>query len=193
MTDKAPDLAETQSEFARRLGKRKSYISQLKSAGRLVMTEDGKRVVVQASIERIAATMDPSKAAVADRHAAARTAKAPPPIDDSESEEPRTPPPATDPAYQRNRAEREGWLALAAKRDYLESMRKLLPIVEVDHALQTAVAEFRARVERMPDVLAPQLAAESDEARCRTMLRDEVEQALTDLSRSFGLIAKAAE
>lgn len=192
VSDIDPTLAETQSEFARRIGKKKGYITQLKQAGRLVMTEDGRRVLVQASIDRIAATMDPSKAAVAERHSRARAAKAQSPADpQGDDEEPKAPASTVDPKYQQHRAERERWLALAAERDYRVSMRELLPADEVDRAVQMATGELRARLERLPDVLAPQLAAETDESRCYRLLADEVDQSLHDLAKRFGDISRA--
>lgn len=61
---------ETQKEFAERIGRDQSWVTRLKQAGRLVM--DGRLVDAEASIARIAATDDLSKAGVAERHAAAR-------------------------------------------------------------------------------------------------------------------------
>jgi hypothetical protein len=49
-------------------------------------------------------------------------------------------------------------------------------------------------MERMVDVLAPQLAAQSDEGRCRQLLWDEVAHALEELSRAFrGTARQGAE
>lgn len=63
--------AETQSAFARRLGKSRQYVSQLKDAGRLVLTDDG-LVDAEASLALISATEDPAKSGVAERHARQR-------------------------------------------------------------------------------------------------------------------------
>lgn len=57
-----------QIEFARHIGVVKSRVTQLKAAGRLVMTTDGKMVEVEASIARIAATAA-GRSDVAARHA----------------------------------------------------------------------------------------------------------------------------
>lgn len=180
----------SQTQFARLRGYAKSYVTQLKQSGLLVM--DGRLVLVKESIDRIEAAKDPGHAAVADRHAKVRAAKAlPPPAEPQGDDEPKAPTSTVDPKYQQHRAERERWLALAAERDYRVSMRELLPADEVERALQMDVGALRARLERLPDVLAPQLAAESDESRCHRLLVDEVEQALHDLARSFGDIARA--
>ena len=55
----------TQSAFAAHLGIARSYVTQLKKEGRLVMSEDGKLVDLEASQAKIAETADPGKAAVA--------------------------------------------------------------------------------------------------------------------------------
>ncbi len=76
------------AEFARHAGFKPSYVTQLKREGRLVLSDDGKAVKAAESLARIQETRDPSKAAVAARHAAARAsaaqtvADAPPPDDD---------------------------------------------------------------------------------------------------------------
>ncbi|KAF7597748.1 MAG: hypothetical protein CGU28_16875 [Candidatus Dactylopiibacterium carminicum] len=62
----------TQAEFARRQGWARSYVTELKRAGRLVMDADGKRVDLTASLALIRQTASPDKAAVAARHAEER-------------------------------------------------------------------------------------------------------------------------
>ena len=61
-----------QAEFARQIGYDKSRITQLKRAGRIVMSADGRLVDVEASIARIADTADPGRQDVAERHATNR-------------------------------------------------------------------------------------------------------------------------
>lgn len=184
---------ETLTAFAARLNYKPSYITSLKQQGRLVMTEDGKRVLVQASIARIKETATPSHQAVADRHAAARAA--PLPTDDLDDEPDTLPPPSSpeQAKYQSSRAEREHWNAQAAKRDYELSMRQLLRADEVEGAIASAVTQLRARLETLPDILAPQLAAEPDESKCRTLLADEIEHTLGELARAFGTIVRGED
>ena len=64
----------TQTDFAKQQGWQKSYITQLKAAGRLVMV-DG-LVDVESSLALIARTADPSRDQVSARHAAKRAAGA---------------------------------------------------------------------------------------------------------------------
>jgi len=179
---------ETMAAFAARLNNKPSYITSLKDQGRLVMTADGKRVMVLASIERIKATATPSHQAVADRHAAARQ------VVDAPDDEQEPALPAASPEqmkYQSSRAEREHWNAQAARRDYEVSMRQLLPAADVESAIADAITQLRARLESLPDILAPQLSAEPNEAKCRSLLGDEIEHALQELARAFGAVAKS--
>lgn len=63
------------AEFARLINRSKGYISQLKSANRLVLTDDGKRVLVVESQARMKATSDPAKWPLTLAHEAARKRK----------------------------------------------------------------------------------------------------------------------
>lgn len=65
----------SKSQFAQILGCSKPYISQLLGLKRLVLAEDGKRVDVEASLELLGATSDPSKAGVRERWAEFRAAQ----------------------------------------------------------------------------------------------------------------------
>ncbi|MEO7773588.1 MAG: terminase small subunit, partial [Steroidobacteraceae bacterium] len=60
----APETA-TFSQFAVIAGYKPGYITALRKDGRLVLTEDGKRVKVAESIQLIKDTKDPARIAVA--------------------------------------------------------------------------------------------------------------------------------
>lgn len=184
-----PDTA-TFAAFARLARFKQSYVTQLRRDGRLVLTEDGKAVRVAESLARIQETRDPSKAGVAERHAEARgapTAGAPPP--DARDEDAEEDAPGGD--YQGARARREHWLAMAAQRDYETSIGKLLDASQVAAQVQDVITQLRLRLEALPDILGPQLAAEADEGRCRSLIAEEIDQALADLARKFGALGTA--
>ncbi len=199
------------SGFARVLGERSaSYVTQLKEAGRLVLTEDGKRVRVTESLALIRATADPSKAGVAARHAAARgkggAGQAPPPAappaqagapDDGEEPIPASFGDAVQDGHARRRAkalaDKAETDAKAAERDYRISLGELLQADHVEHAVRGAVATFRTSLENLPNTVAPELAALTDEGRIRVVLGEALEHALEELSRKLGTIAKAEE
>lgn len=212
MTQPLPAEA-TQAEFARLLSWRPSYVTQLKQAGRLVLTDDGRRVRVSESLARIEATRDPSRAHVTERHAQARqpgqgegqgrgapraaqagvqgaapAAAAQPPQADGDPEDAALPR-----SYAEAKAEREHYLALAARRDYEQSIGQLLEAAAVRSALADAGTTLRTRLESLRDILAPQLAPITDEARIRTLLSDEIEHVLAELARSFAKAAGGGE
>jgi hypothetical protein len=184
----------TFTRFANILECSKSYVTQLKADGRLVLTEDNQRVRVAESLERIRATADPAKAGVVARHAANRDAGA-------EQGTPAAQAPATGAEdddegegggdrYQHWRARNERAKALAAERDNRVRDGELLEAGDVAATVTTAITVLRNRLEALADVLGPQLAAEGDEARCRALVAESVEHALEETARQFATLAK---
>ena len=181
--------------FARHLKKKASYISQLKGEGRLVLSDCGQKIKVAESIQRIADTMDPSKFAVVERHAANRAATqpcvAPPALDATQSDSgDRASELSSNPRYQDSKALREEYLAKTAKRDYDISIGQLMHANDVLAVVSAAVVSLRSRFESMPDILASQLVALNDESQVRTALADAIEHVLEETSRQFASISK---
>jgi hypothetical protein len=180
-----PALA-TQAEFATIAGVQRSYVTALKKAGRLVLDADGKVRVVE-SLARIEATRDPSKAAVAARHAEARGGALPAaelPVDEAGPE-----PESTSVGFSYWRERTEKAKALAAERENAIADGKLLAVDDVVAQVANAMTVLRNALERLPDTLGPQLAAEQSEARCRGLVSEAVELLLEDTSRRLGAIA----
>ena len=155
----------TQTEFAKIIGNDKGYVTQLKQRGRLVM-EDGK-VNVEKSRERIQQTSDPAK----NRHS-----------DDELNSK-------VGSAYQQARAMKEKYSAMQAKMSYEQKVGELVTVQEAKLAVMDGDTIIRNRLEAMPDILAPQLAAESDEHKIRSIIIDQVEYLLNDLSQTFKKIS----
>lgn len=176
-------------EFSMHLGFGRTYAYQLREEGRLVMAEDGKRVMVAESVARIEATKDPARQGVAARHAAQRAAKAPDlqaeqsapadPVDDLDT-------PADAPAapgtpsfnFQVAKAKREHFAALDAEAAYRARMKELLEASEVRAVLAEIMTVLRTSLEGIAHRLAPALAAEVDEGEVRAMLDGEIRDAL---------------
>jgi hypothetical protein len=184
--------------FARLLGIKPQAVTALRHAGRLVLTDDGKRVLVVESQRRLAETADPSKAGVVARHAAARQASAgegavTPPATAAASPEASSEPddePLATTGYQHWRERNERAKALAGERDNLVAEGKLMDAGEVAAAISAATTQLRARLEGLPDVLGPQLAAIRDEGEARAILAEAIEHALEETSRQFANLAK---
>lgn len=197
------DVQVSGKDLALLIGCRPSYIVELKKKGRLVSAEDGKGYLRDASLALYGQTQDPSYSAVAARHAQARGASLAgagvgdttdagadgDEVDadgDAESGEGAAAP-ATPDAKRKAKAlaDKAEIDAKAAARDYEVSMGKLLDAGQVEHELAEAATAIRVELERMADTLAPQLAATSDEARCRELIWNEVSHALEEMSRGF--------
>ena len=185
--------------FARILGERSpSYVTQLKGEGRLVLSDDGKRVRVAESLAWVRSTADPGKAGVVARHAAARDDEAlssPSATDEAavgDLEAPSADPVEQSHARRRSKAmaDKAETDALAAERDYRRSMGELMEAAAVEHAVRGAVASFRGSLENLPNTLAPELSAMTDEGRIRVLLSEAFEHALEELSRQFAAIGR---
>lgn len=175
----------SQSAFAAHIGVNRSHVTQLKNADRLVM-EDGK-VDVEASIKRIEDTKDPAKEGVAKRHQQERSQKGQGQTDKAQ------PVSGTGSRFQSAKARREEANAELTEIELQTRRGQLLVADEVRLAVADGDTIIRSRLESLPDILAPQLAAETDEQRIRSMLMDHIESLLGDLSRSFYDLGKEKE
>ena len=178
----------TQTNFAKEIKRDQSYVSQLKSAGRVVMKN--KLVDVEATLKLIAETADPSRQDVTERHQQEREQK-----QGTIQDRPSTPTMdeltgKAGSAYQQARAMKEKYFAMQAKIAYEKEVGLLLEASEVRFAIADGDAIIRNRLEALPDILAPQLAAEHDEQKIRLLLMDHIEQLLSELSRTFNGMVK---
>lgn len=199
-----PETA-TRSEFAVILGCKPGYVTQLAKAGRLVFTDDGKRIRVADSLRRIEDTRDPDKIGVSDRHAATRAAAAERAAaeravaagqsddddddDDGDDDARRAGMPGRpeDPEIrQLRRAKRTKaeYDALGAQLDYEERIGKLVSADEVRAVASAMGAAVRRRLEALPQILAAHVH-DNDRDRIYRVAADHVEQALGDLAQTF--------
>jgi hypothetical protein len=193
-----PEIA-TFREFARIAGFKPGYITQLRKDDRLVLTPDGKHVRVQESIERIEATKDPTRIGVVKRHAAERAAKgaaAPSapgaePAAGNETEGDDEPEGDKQSGYQYWRERGERAKALSAERENDVAEGKLMIAADVEQHIAAAATVLRTKLESLPDALAPELAAMSDESKVRATLASRIGEALNEISRQFAAAAKA--
>ena len=85
---------------------------------------------------------------------------------------------------------REKYAAMQAKIMYEKEVGVLLVAQDAKMAVADGDAIIRNRLESLPDILAPQLAAEKNEQKIRAILADQVEYLLDELSRTFNGMAK---
>lgn len=174
--------------FADRIGVKPSYVRQLEIDGRLVLTPNGRAVLVEASIARIEATRDPGKQAVAERHAAERgapaaTGHAVPLLDDGEDDAGELSGSALY-NFQSSKAKKMHWEAEREQTAFRKEAGELMERSAVVAAFADAGATLRGQLEAWSTVLPPQLAGR-DEAAVRATITDQVEQLLRDLSDKF--------
>lgn len=172
----------SQAAFARQQGWSRSYVTQLKHDGRVVMSEDGKKVLVEASLARIQATEDPNREDVKQRFAAERSAKAADETDDADGLD-------SNSSYQEARAVKERFNALSAKLAYEREAGTMIEASEVNKAGAELGTHIRTALENMPDQLAPELAPISDPARVHAVLVEHFEGLLLDVSKQVGMLA----
>lgn len=169
----------TRKQFAEHLGVRPSYITKLGKAGRLVFTEDGRHVVVEATKRLMEESRDPNRQDVTDRHRAKRNGESAPTPDVHVPGQPLT--------HSQAKASKEFYLAENARLDYEERCGRLLERDAVRLVIADAAATLRAYLESLPAQLAPHLAG-SDEERIQALLAEHVEVALTEMTQKLASI-----
>ena len=191
----------TLREFCDAQGWRPSYGHQLKREGRLVLHSDGKTVLVQESVARIAATRDPSKQGVADMHAATRAKREPKAEPKPEPMPPEVDPPRADGDdadqagvqlydFQNSKAKRAHFAALEAEASYRARVGELLEASEVKAVLSETLTTLRVTMEGLAHRLTPALAAEVDEAQISAMLTTEIRHALTSAADELAKLGR---
>jgi hypothetical protein len=176
--------------FAKQIGCSVGWVQKLVDTGRCVLTDDGK-IDGPASVARIAATADPGRADVAERHAAARArqggvARPVPPLGD-------LPAPALSADDPIGRAEVKAMLMQYenAMLQIEQEMRrgKRFERAAVRREAAGLGAMLRAGIERVIDQTAPRIAATGDAVerrrivgaeigRLRAMIKREIPRAL---------------
>ena len=157
----------SRSEFAAHIGCAKSYITKLGNQGRLVMGQgdNAERVDVTATKALLAQTTGAPERA----NEAAQTL-----------------------LFADAKDQREHYQAQMARLDYEQRVGSLLPVDDVRALVASAATNLRARLELLPDHLAPELAATADEQRVRALLASEIEAALAELAHQFGKLTEAS-
>jgi len=192
----------SKAAFAKIYGCAQSYVTKLKDLNRLVLSQDGKLVNVEASLRLIEATGDPSKLGVRERWEAYRNGQS---LDDmpmvASAAEPAAPASerkaksggdgATS-AYHQARTEKEqidAQLKLIELRKLQGQIAEIAPIVRAVHDTHAAA---RSALTQMPDRLAQILAPETDPAKVHELLRLECERVCEVMARELQRLREQA-
>ncbi|MDG9926127.1 MULTISPECIES: terminase small subunit [unclassified Pseudomonas] len=176
------------AEYADRRGWSRAYVSKLVKQGRLVLTPEGK-VDAEASDAQLAASADPSKAGVAERHHQDRVEKgvyahiAPTAEPSPALAVPGPVGPAPD--YQKARARREYALALLAEDEHRKSRGELVEQALVDSAAFTAARVLRDLMLGIPPKVAGELVTLTDPWEIERRLVQAIRRALEDADRQL--------
>ena len=154
---------ETQSDFARRIGRARSWVTKLKATGRLVMTGDG-LVDVEASLARIAQSSG-GRPDVAERNEAGRQADGKP-LRRNHS--------------NLNDAKARKEAALAEQEEIkLSRMRgEVISLEDADAAMRFIGGAVKAALDVLPDQTAPLVAPVTDLAEVHEVLAQATRDAL---------------
>lgn len=195
----------TQIEFAKRNGWSRSYVTQLKAAGRLVM--EGGLVDAEASLSLIARTADPSRDQVAGRHAAKRVAMAKTESatgSDDGGREKTAQTAGNEPAviadadkvaesYSKSRALKEFYAARTAKAMFeKEVLGKLCDAADFERAGAGLGAVLRTKLEGLSDRLAPMLAPIGTVEEAHAVLVEHFEAVLNEIAGELEKLARSA-
>lgn len=199
MTDR---ILMTQAAFAAAQGWNRSTVTRLKQAGRLVM--EGARVDPVASLVRIRETGG-MRFDVAERHAAQR--------DGNEGQNPgagatagqvegtdkgagqiaaQAPDGAVGERRSDAQARKESALADMAEMDVKQKRGDLIPKTDVDFALRSFAASVRARLDVLPDQLAPLVSPVTDLDEIHALLAEHCRSILSAVADDMGRAASAA-
>lgn len=206
-------------EFAKLLGVTPPYVSQLAAANRLVLSADGKKVLVAESLALIAKTGSADKVGVAARKALERQqagggampisqlagamsgaavttvqpstggAEAPPPL--TSGRQPEHLLMIGDYLGAKNAAEAANAIKRGEDMD-IELAKKRRDLVSREatvKVLADLAAATRAAYERIPDRIATRVAAESDPSVVFALLQEAVDEVSATLSKQAGEIA----
>lgn len=186
-----------QTQFAKHINVHKTYVTQLKQAGRLVMTDKGK-VDVEASILRIKETEDPNRDDVKKRHATDRGADTlvdtigEPKAEKAKKTKPAKEVDADAASFSKGRAKEQHFKALQAEIEYNERMGLLVKKEDMQAAVADVVSIFRQKIENLPNRVSPELVGK-DLQFIRSRIKDECHEILTELSKDFKQRMEARE
>jgi hypothetical protein len=161
-----------QAEFAKAISRTEPYVTELKKAGRLVYwDEEQTDIDPDASLKKIIATKDIARTSFNDGEATDKNMLA-------------------SGAYAQARALKEKYNAMAAKRDYEISIGQLLHVDDVKMVIAQGDGIIRDRLESIPEVLAPQLALETDEVEIKYILQRAIDGVIASIGRTYKDLSK---
>lgn len=186
--------------FNKHMGYKGRYAYQLAKEGRLVMSEDGKQVMVAESIRRIQETRDPSRAGVAGRHAVERgySVDGASLVSDSKEEKQEK---SVSMAggessgsyqFQDARAKKEHYAALREENAYRKEAGELMEAAEVVGVFADAAAKVAGVLDAVPATVGPMLAG-LDQSDVIRILTEQMDVARAEMASALNKMAQEVE
>jgi len=167
---------ERKSQFAKRINRAPSYITELIKNGRIVLTKDGKHVEVEASLEKIEATASGANPAVSARHETARKQPA---------RKKRKAADVKEGSRQHYERETQALKNKSKELNFDLALGKRFMVSDVRREALALGNTLRATVERLIDQTAPRLSVMSDSALRKQLLQDELKVLRTVIKSEF--------
>ena len=189
MTDNTTPEIMSLSQFNKHMGFKGRYVYQLRDEGRLVLATDGKSVLVAQSIARIQETKDPSRSAVAERHAQTRGYEIGGLESSDENASSVDGESASSYDFQGGKAKKEHFAALREEAAYHKDIGNLMDADEAIGAFADAGAKVAAVLDAVPATVGPMLAG-LDQAEVIRVLTEQMDIARSELA---GAVTKLAD
>lgn len=189
MTDPTTPETMSLSQFNKHMGFKGRYVYQLRDEGRLVLAADGKSVLVAQSMARIQETKDPSRAAVAERHAQARGYEIGGLENSDENASSADGESASSYDFQGGKAKKEHFAALREEAAYHKEIGNLMDADEAIGAFADAGAKLSAVLDAVPATVGPMLAG-LDQAEVMRVLTEQMDIARSELSSAMTKLAE---
>lgn len=188
MTEQTTPETMTLSQFNKHMGFKGRYVYQLRDEGRLVLATDGKSVLVAQSLARIQETKDPSRAAVADRHAKQRGYEIGASEEADKSDSGADEVSASSYDFQGGKAKKEHFAALREEAAYHKEIGNLMDADEAIGAFADAGAKVAAVLDAVPATVGPMLAG-LEQAEVIRVLAEQMDIARSELSVAMSKLA----
>jgi hypothetical protein len=169
----------TQTKFAQHINKHRSYVTQLKQQGRIVMADDGKHVLVNESLNLIKETADYNRDDVVKRHQAEKQKKNGDEYDWLEDADPNKT------SLAKGRAIEQHYKALSARMDYKASIGQYVDKDKAAAAYSDILATIKQSIDNLPSRVAADLVGKDFEY-IRSKLKQEGFDMMKDLYIDFG-------
>jgi hypothetical protein len=166
----------TKSAFAKQINRAPSYVTELIQHGRIVLTADGKRVEVEASLKRLEETASGANPAVAQRHEQARKAG---------TRKKREPVKVEEGTRQFYELQLQQTKINHKQLDFDLVLGKRFVVGDVRREAQALGNTMRASLERLIDQTAPRLAVIKDQAQRKALLDGEIKQLARVIKSEF--------